>query len=80
MSALEMTEESSKEAPAGVLLRGTPAPPFQLHVTPDQMLSLSELRGKPVILAFYPADWSPVCGDEMTLLKRMPSGIPWVRG
>jgi peroxiredoxin len=27
--------------------------------------SLRELRGHPVILAFYPADWSPVCGDQM---------------
>jgi peroxiredoxin len=28
---------------------------------------LSEFRGRRVILAFYPADWSPVCGDQMTL-------------
>ncbi len=47
----------------------TPAPDFSLHVTPDQSLSLSELKGKPVILAFYPADWSPVCGDQMSLLN-----------
>jgi peroxiredoxin len=26
---------------------------------------LRELRGRPVILAFYPADWSPVCSDQM---------------
>lgn len=45
------------------------APDFTLHVTPDQTLSLSELRGKPVILAFYPADWSPVCSDEMSLFN-----------
>ncbi len=44
---------------------GTPAPEFSLNVSPDQKLSLSELRGRPVILAFYPADWSPVCGDEI---------------
>ena len=52
-----------------LLAPGTPAPAFTLHVTPDQTLSLSELRGKPVILAFYPADWSPVCGDEMALFN-----------
>ena len=46
---------------------GAPAPDFTLHVTPDQKLSLSELRGRPVILAFYPADFSPVCGDQMAL-------------
>ncbi len=48
---------------SNILSAGTPAPEFTLHVTPDQMLSLKELRGRPVILAFYPADWSPVCGD-----------------
>ncbi|WP_431241717.1 redoxin domain-containing protein [Flavobacterium sp. P21] len=46
---------------------GTLAPEFSLPVTPDQNISLSELRGKKVILAFYPADWSPVCGDQMAL-------------
>jgi peroxiredoxin len=50
---------------------GTSAPEFTLHVTPDQSLSLSELRGQPVILAFYPADWSPVCGDQMALYNEI---------
>jgi peroxiredoxin len=50
-----------------VLPAGTPAPEFTLHVTPDQQLSLKDLRGKPVVLAFYPADWSPVCSDQMGL-------------
>jgi peroxiredoxin len=50
---------------------GTQAPDFTLHVTPDQTLSLSELRGRPVVLAFYPADWSPVCGDQMALYNEM---------
>jgi peroxiredoxin len=52
---------------SNILSAGTPAPDFTLHVTPDQMLSLKELRGRPVILAFYPVDWSPVCGDQMAL-------------
>ena len=56
---------------AGILLPGTQAPDFTLHVTPDQTLSLNELRGRPVILAFYPADWSPVCGDQMALYNEM---------
>ena len=56
---------------AGILLPGTQAPDFKLHVTPDQTLSLNELRGRPVILAFYPADWSPVCGDQMALYNEM---------
>jgi len=54
-----------------ILPPGTRAPEFTLHVTPDQTLSLGELRGKPVILAFYPADWSPVCGDQMALYNEV---------
>ena len=50
---------------------GTPAPDFSLNVTPDQKVSLSELRGRPVILVFYPADWSPVCGDELALYQQL---------
>src|SRR5689334_1375642 len=53
------------------LAPGTGAPDFSLHVTPDQTLSLREFHGKPVILAFYPADWSPVCGDQMTLYNHV---------
>src|SRR6266540_4316625 len=48
---------------------GTEAPDFELPSTPDQVVSLSEFRGQPVILAFYPADWSPVCGDQMALYQ-----------
>ena len=29
------------------------------------------MKGKPVILAFYPADWSPVCGDQMALYNQI---------
>lgn len=54
-----------------ILDAGVPAPNFTLSVTPDQKLSLSELRGRPVILAFYPADWSPVCGDQMSLYNEI---------
>jgi len=50
------------QTPKGPLAPGTKAPDFTLHDTPDQTVSLSELRARPVILAFYPADWSPVCG------------------
>jgi peroxiredoxin len=45
----------------------TKAPEFSLFATPDQKVSLSELSGKKVILAFYPADWSVVCSDQMSL-------------
>jgi peroxiredoxin len=52
-----------------ILGAGTPAPEFTLHSSPDEQLALSALRGRPVVLAFYPADWSPVCGDEMALFN-----------
>jgi peroxiredoxin len=55
----------------GILTAGTTAPPFTLRVTPDQWLSLADLAQRPVILAFYPADWSPVCGDQMTLYNEV---------
>src|SRR3954469_1614606 len=54
-----------------ILTKGAEAPDFNLHVTPDQTLSLGELRGRPVILVFYPADWSPVCGDEIALYNEI---------
>jgi len=50
-----------------MLQKDTAAPDFELYATPDQKLKLSDLRGKRVILAFYPADWSPVCSDQMAL-------------
>jgi peroxiredoxin len=50
---------------------GTTAPDFELHATPDQKLKLSELGGKKVVLVFYPADWSPVCSDELALYNEM---------
>jgi peroxiredoxin len=62
---------SQKHGPRGLLAPGTHAPDFTLHSTPDQTVSLRELRGRPVILAFYPADWSPVCGDQMSLYNEV---------
>ncbi len=50
-----------------MLAPGTKAPEFSLSATPDQKIQLSQLKGKKVILAFYPADWSPVCSDQMAL-------------
>lgn len=64
-------EDSSRAPGAQLLTAADVAPNFTLNVTPDQTLSLSDLRGKPVILAFYPADWSPVCGDQMGLYNEI---------
>jgi peroxiredoxin len=54
-----------------MLPTGIVALDFELYSTPDQQLKLSELRNRKVILAFYPADWSPVCDDQMTLYNEM---------
>jgi peroxiredoxin len=59
------------QASASPLKPGTKAPEFTLPSGPDEKLSLRDLRGRPVILAFYPADWSPVCGDQMTLYNEV---------
>jgi peroxiredoxin len=66
--------DRSTEKPAKrreLLAPGNEAPDFTLRVTPDQWLTLSDLFGRPIILAFYPADWSPVCGDQMTLYNEV---------
>lgn len=52
---------------------GNQAPAFSLPSTPDQKVSLHDFRGRPVILVFYPADWSPVCGDELALFNEILS-------
>jgi peroxiredoxin len=54
-----------------LLAIGTQAPDFTLNATPDQKVSLSDFRGRPVVLVFYPADWSPVCGDQVALYNEM---------
>ncbi|MBC8136422.1 MAG: redoxin domain-containing protein [Fibrella sp.] len=61
-----MNQEPCEPLPAG-----TPAPDFTLSATADQKITLSEFKGQPVILAFYPADWSPVCGDQMALYNEV---------
>jgi len=66
-----MAQVERADGGSGILQPGTQAPDFALHATPDQTLSLHELRGRPVVLVFYPADWSPVCGDELALFNEV---------
>lgn len=56
---------------SNILAPGTSAPEFTLPVTADQTLSLNEFLGQPLIIAFYPADWSPVCSDQLALLNEV---------
>lgn len=53
------------------LKRGTKAPNFSLKATPDQQVSLSDFKGQPVVLIFYPADFSPVCTDETAVFNKL---------
>ncbi|MFI6762526.1 redoxin domain-containing protein [Micromonospora sp. NPDC050417] len=59
--------------PHGALRPGQPAPEFTLSAGPDRQVSLRDFRDRPTILVFYPADWSPVCGDQMTLYQAVRS-------
>jgi peroxiredoxin len=71
MATQQAQKQDAAHAQSKPLPPGTKAPDFALHTTPDQAVSLSDFRGQPVILAFYPADWSPVCGDEVTLFNEV---------
>ena len=66
-----MTTPAAEDHQPTALPAGTPAPDFTLPSTPDQSVSLSELRGRPVVLVFYPADWSPVCSDQLGLYNEL---------
>ena len=63
--------QSQQQSQTTVLQPGITAPDFTLRTTPNQSISLNQYRGNPVILVFYPADFSPVCGDEMTLFNEL---------
>ena len=62
-----------KSFPSSALEPGTMAPSFALPNESGEPLSLVQFRGAPVILVFYPADWSPVCGDQLTLYNEVLS-------
>ena len=55
------------------LRAGDKAPDFSLNSTPDQKVSLHDFHGQPVVLVFYPADWSPVCTDQLSLYNEIMS-------
>ncbi|MES2572275.1 MAG: redoxin domain-containing protein [Verrucomicrobiota bacterium] len=57
----------SNDQGSGILQRGTRAPDFTLKSEIDRAVTLSDFRGEAVVLVFYPADWSPVCGDQLAL-------------
>jgi peroxiredoxin len=68
-----MNTNASREQRVAALAPGARAPDFRLHSTPDQKVARSDFAGRPVVLAFYPADWSPVCSDQMVLYQEILS-------
>jgi peroxiredoxin len=65
-------EANATAAPRRAALEpGARAPDFALKTTPDQTVKLRELLSGPLVLAFYPADWSPVCGDQLVLYNEL---------
>src|SRR5262245_59051525 len=62
---------STVDEQAAPLTPGTEAPEFALRSGTGETVSLAELRGRPVILAFYPEDFSPVCSDQMVLYQEL---------
>jgi peroxiredoxin len=70
-SANSTSSRRARNRKPNPLPAGVKGPAFSLKTTPDQLISLSDFKGMPVILAFYPADWSPVCGDELALYNQV---------
>jgi peroxiredoxin len=50
---------------------GTPAPDFKLPNHRGEQVSLSDYRGRKLMLAFYPNDFSPVCSDQLSLYQEV---------
>ena len=63
--------KKATSGPASILVPGTVAPAFDLPATIEGAGSLGEYRGQKVILVFFPAAWSPVCGDQLTLYNEL---------
>lgn len=71
MTAMPAKDRPNADTASTLLPPGTPAPDFTLPSGPDSQVRLTDLRGKPLILVFYPADWSSVCGDELALFNEV---------
>jgi peroxiredoxin len=50
---------------------GAPAPDFTLPDQDGTKVSLSDFSGRPVVLVFYPADFSPVCTDQLSVYQEV---------
>ena len=50
---------------------GEKAPDFSLPNHKGEQISLSDFRGRKVMLAFYPSDFSPVCSDQLSIYQEV---------
>ena len=50
---------------------GSPAPEFTLPDQDGTKVSLSDYRGRTVVLVFYPADFSRVCTDQLSVYQEV---------
>lgn len=66
------TQKSSGK-PQSALASGTLAPDFSLPSSSGETISLGDFRGQPVVLVFFPAAWSPICGDQVVLYNELLS-------
>jgi peroxiredoxin len=57
--------------PDAALEPGVAAPDFSLPVTVERSMGPADFRGRALIIAFYPADWSPICTDQMSLYNEV---------
>jgi peroxiredoxin len=54
-----------------VIEAGAKAPEFTLPDQDGRAVSLADFRGRTVVLAFYPADFSPVCTDQLSVYQEV---------
>jgi len=50
---------------------GAQAPGFTLRDQDGEEVSLSDYRGRRVLLVFYPMDFSPVCSDQLSIYQEV---------
>jgi peroxiredoxin len=54
---------------------GQQAPDFTLRDQDGEKVSLSDYRGRKLLLVFYPGDFSPVCGDQLSIYQEVKPEI-----
>ncbi len=58
-----------------MIAAGEPAPDFTLRNQDGEKVSLSDFRGRKLMLVFYPGDFSPVCGDQLSIYQEVKPEI-----